>query len=867
MCDPTTFNQQGRCFTTDTTGAAGTCSSSVCGTSCIDFFCRANPTVAPTPVPTPLVVAAPCRNVNGGGCLLPSGLTGACSANGICAAQCGNVKRQSSQPQLCFARSDSTSLDGTCQFGRCLLTTVAPTPRPTPTAQPTVAPTPAPLCRNVNSGCSLSNGLTGACSANFVCVAQCGNVKRQLSLPQRCFALVGSTSLDGTCQNGRCLANATFAPTPSPPTLCTNAGGACALGDSIGQCSRSGICTPQCGLVKRQDPSFGAACFLTLSTAAPDGTCQNGRCVRPPTPRPTPRPTPSPTPSPTCRNINGACLLSNGLTGACSQNGACVAQCGNVKRQLLSPQTCFAQINSTALDGVCQSGRCVPNVVLPVLCANAGGACPLGNAVGLCSRSGICTPQCGLVKRQDSSGAPCFLTLTAAPDGTCQNGRCTRPPVLTPRPTPPAVPIVLCRNIGGGCDLRAGVVGACSRVGVCSAQCGNVKRQDASLPQPCFAQSNSTALDGVCARGFCLRNTPSPTPAPFCAPSRPCRLASSGIATTFGICSADGSRCDTQCRDPAQKACFLSTASNVPDGVCSALGLCERPLAPVQCGTGAQFCLFNNTVRGFCNGRECAAIECTSTCSDANKVCQAFRCIDRVTTPDLCAAVRCQNGGRCQLVDAARAGFNTTQVMERTDVVYADGARAAVCACPAGFTGRLCEEKMETPPVRPVCRCASDAVEKDGFCVSRNSRICDCSGQRCRCGNGSTKDDCSLSSVPVVDQRRVLLTAIFSANRTTLLQALSVVQSLLSQPGLKLIITAETLADSQLKITVETEGTVDASIIKQAATELGQRSDVIQASTVDSAVIKETAQVIRPASAGSLTVGVASLIVVASLFL
>jgi hypothetical protein len=275
------------------------------------------------------------------------------------------------------------------------------------------------------------------------------------------------------------------------------------------------------------------------------------------------------------------------------------------------------------------------------------------------------------------------------------------------------------------------------------------------------------------------------------------------------------------------------------------------------------------SITGVCRKGECAKFECQadSDCQTAGasetaaRVCQNFQCVAApVNMADPCAtARRCENGGKCVVVNAQNAGLNGMQVKETADAALAAGTNAAVCTCATGFKGPLCEFKVETEMM--ACKCAADQKQRDNRCVAASGKTCDCLDAT-KCVEPPTKE------VPQGEQK--LVSIVFN-DKSSLLQALGLVQSLLGDSTINsVIITADRLpptADGKesFRVTVATKSAISEELrtkIAAVTAELLKRDDVL--AVVDQIKSIDVVDPMKPGSAAA-TVSIAVASIVAAL--
>jgi hypothetical protein len=794
-----------------------------------------------------LVAAQTCQK-EGTPCSVPSSSPNIATRIGVCrgSASAGSLfscidpctsLTATSPSVLCFKSLMSTAFDASCTPNGC----TGALPGTTGCAVDTVCTVQAAtgtttgrfqLIDNVCK-CVLPN--PPMCSVNSPCQSSGG---------------VGTFQLvDGGC---KCVV-------PNPLT-CTK-GASCMLSGTT-----AGVFDEACKCVARQVTSCAVdtACTVQTATGVTSGRFQLidnvCKCVLPN--------------APTC-SVNSQCQINGGV--GTFQLIDAVCKCVALQTNTCTGE-CRTETGAVGIKKLGDNNACLCVATTTSMC-QVGAQCSVSGGVAGGKLQLIGT-ECKCVAPDAMCFGECKTETGAAGDNKFVDNRC----VCVARPI---------NTCSGECKTEAGAVGikkldnnmACVCVATTPNTCfGECKNADGTV-------GDNKVVDNVCKcvprqSGTCSGECKTENGAvgiKKVGENNACVCVATTTNTCFGECkNADGTVGENKLI--SGKCTCVPRQSGTCSGECKtengAVGikklgennacLCVATSLPSRCpeGSKCQLAMATSTtaITGVCRKGECAKFECQadSDCQTAGasataaRVCQNFQCVAApVNMADPCTtARRCENGGKCVVIDAQKAGLTGMQVKETADAALAAGTTAAVCACATGFTGPLCEFKVETETM--TCKCAADQKQRDNRCVAASGKTCDCLDAT-KCVEPPTKE------VPQGEQK--LVSIVFN-DKSSLLQALGLVQSLLGDSTISgVIITADRLpatADGKesFRVTVATKSAISDELrtkIAAVAAELLKREDVL--AVVDQIMSVDVVDPMKPGSAAaSVSIAVASVV-------
>jgi hypothetical protein len=531
-----------------------------------------------------------------------------------------------------------------------------------------------------------------ACDGGFDCDGQSGECVACGDAGERCCADDGCDhglvcQADGTCacdrascggcrtcENGRCVVDASFVCTPSD------------------QCHEAGVCDPQTGECTNPRKEDGASCDDGDPCTQHD-SCQNGVCTG--------------GEEKDCSSEDDACN-----DGVCQDNGTCG------KRPKDDGTSCNADNTDCTSGDSCQNGVCTPGA--GVDCRAEDDQCNRG----VCQSDGTCVKE----PRQDgtvcSDGDPC-----TQPD-TCQNGSCVAGPALVCGASDECHLAGACNEATGFCSdpvapdgTSCGVNGQCT-AGECVEICIATRQACDPANDTCCGDEGAFCSDtAACSdhgEGRCCRDDGA-----FCVYDCDCCAG----ADAGGVCCQPFRQCNSSseccegynCVDNVcEQACGTAHAicTNIP--CCDGFRCFEGECWPNNCLALTEIC----TGPGLCcqdGGTVCArtvdSFPDTACCKAHNQTCRV--------TEECCSVEICGPEGRC-----CRGGFFDP------DRPQVRGCSSEGGCCPGWKcnpqTDTCCAKEGQPVPPYPdgVLDCCHFTTE-GGLCV------CRADGQQCAAPGGN----------------------------------------------------------------------------------------------------------------------------------
>jgi hypothetical protein len=778
-------------------------------------------------------------------CTLSTNTVGVCqTVNGAatCKPQCQQTA--SGTPTMataCFPDLMSTQRDGVCNPNLvCVRQTTEP-----------------PAC-DIGSKCRLSNSAeVGICGQGGVCGKQCQSTLGGMGSSSGCYTSFNVNNFDGQCENGTCKPK-----TVTPPAACQKVFDACQTANNVGgKCTKSSDGALQCSVLTNcnsmSSPAGTSSCtYVSMDGYLKSGVCSPNGCVPP---------------APQCQ-VGGPCKTADGADGKLTNTCDCAKQENPIVQQCSANtegSKCQLATNGVVSYGVCKEGKCdggsTPQCQVGGPCKAADGTDSKFTNTCECPKSENPNPvvqQCS----PNTEGQKCQLPSAGISSmsgfGVCKQSKCEGG--NTPQ----------CQ-VGGPCKAADGTDSKFTNTCECpKGENPNPVVQQCSPNtegQKCQASNTATGGFGVCKQSKCeVGSTPQCERGGLCTTKDNfegkfndiCECVKRPVPNE--VCPKDGEKCQV----PTLSGNTMSTQT----GVCAGGKCVVQNTPPTPCKDGA-FCAPSEGQRGVCRSGKCETVKCMSddNClssdSSTKRVCQAYQCVPAPSTmSNPCSSnIKCENGGKCVVVNGANAGFSDAQLKQSVEVASTFNNLAGVCVCPGGWTGATCSNKVETPAEKPAsCSCNNGMVSRDNLCVQLQIKACTCD-QKCVCTNDSS-DKCSApekmgvpSSAPTGST--LVLSVVFAEEKANLLQALGTVKALLEKYD-SIQINAEK-TDVGLRVTVVVKGDIDpelAGSVKAAAATLLNREDVVDAVVQDAAVDREPAM---PSSASSVTIGAAAVLIAA----
>jgi len=606
-----TFCSQGKCCSTNCTGA---CKS--CAVPSSEGMCRN--------VPDGQDLHGDCADEGMATC----GLDGQCNGMGACrkyavATVCG-MDSCSAGAERVAGRCDAA---GTCAAG--MLRSCSPY-----------------VCGTTN--CKTSCATAADCVSGFSCI---GNVCTQLPNGSVCTSAMQCTS--GYCEQGVCCNDACSATcqscnqtgkmgtcTPIPAgtaplvaTQCTDMGSTSCGTD--GKCNGAGACRNYAA----STPCGAATC--TGSTLSSARSCDGmGTCRAATTSSCAPY---------TCGT--GACKTTCTATTDCTTGNTCVAMsCGKIPIGGSCP---------SGLDTDCQSGHCVNNICCNTACTGTCQSCSLTGSVGTCSPIDVGDPP--LVASQ----CPAAAASTCGNDGTCDGAgacrkhvsgtecvarSCTGSTATSARvcngagvcaaATTSSCGAYTCDPLTSACRANCTAAADCVAPNICNANRCTLKPIGTACTTPSECDS------GFCAQGYCCNNACTGT-------CRSCAITGS-LGTCSNVANGTAPMPATQCAGTVSTTCGL-------DGMCNGAGACRYWATGTQCAAGTcvgstltpqRTCdgagVCRSVTSTLCNPYQCAsATACKTSCTTTAADCVAPNSCINMSCGKLPLGATCTMGAEC----------------------------------------------------------------------------------------------------------------------------------------------------------------------------------------------------------------------------